>query len=131
MNEVMLEAAGYFDEPPDCQHDWRIEFTIDDERNGFYQARCMQCPQTAPPDVMNGVVEILEAENDALGKMLSEHVDMLAARDKRIEELEDELAKAKDESEGWFLQVKVAKEDLIPRLKELEAELARVSGREG
>lgn len=79
---------------------------------------------------MNSVVEILKAENDALGKMLSEHVDILAARDKRIKELEDELAKAKDESEGWFLQVKVAKEDLIPRLKELEAKLARVSGRE-
>lgn len=62
MNEIMLEGAGYFDEPPDCQHDWRIEFTIDDERNGFYQARCMQCPQTAPPDVMNGVVDALKAK---------------------------------------------------------------------
>lgn len=32
-------------------------------------------------------------------------------------------------SEGWFLQAKVAKEDLIPRLERAEAELAKFKAR--
>lgn len=47
---------------PDCEHDWRIVFTIDEDRNGFYQARCTQCPTVAPPDVMNDYIDKLQAE---------------------------------------------------------------------
>lgn len=47
-----------------------------------------------------------------------------------VAKLEAELAKTKDESEGWFLQVKVAKEDLIPRLEAAEAELAELKAQQ-
>jgi hypothetical protein len=120
MNEVMLEAAGYFDESPDCQHDWQIEFFDQRVIDGYWQARCKDCNKIDLPNVMNGYVRLLVSENDALGKVLSEHVDILAARDKRIKELEIELARAKGYEEGYKLQVGIAQ----LRLKALEDELA-------
>lgn len=111
----------------DCQHDWRIEFSKEEcfdwsgnQEPNHWRAVCSKCGRDASPEIMNSVVEILKAENDALGKMLSEHVDVLAARDKRIKELEIELARAKGYEEGYKLQVGIAQ----LRLKALEDELA-------
>lgn len=60
---------------PDCQHDWRFEFTTNDAGEGLYKVRCTECDEIGPPDEMNDVVDKLIAENDALGELLSERID--------------------------------------------------------
>lgn len=60
----------------------------------------------------------------------SHYYNMRAGHLAMVAKLEAELAKTKDESEGWLLQVKVAKEDLIPRLEAAEAELAELKARD-